>query len=237
MLLKYQKIRDAISQCLNFPDTVLDLVPTAQENGRINEIVEDLKKWESVSKALQGGGNKRISLYGARALFDKLISDFPGKPLTHIRVNASIVNNRHFENGIVKLQGGKESELNPQEKAAVKIFLVEETGTEPPEVVDEDDDAGYAERILNAAEVNKRARVSKSKYRSTLHVSSTSNLCERLFSVAKLIMSPLRKHMDPDHVQCLLFLKANKNFWLGMPQIIQEILDNAPAGDGLRDEV
>ena len=131
----------------------------------------------------------------------------------------------------MKLQGGKESQLNTQENDAVKIFLFDK---ETPEVDDEvDADAGYAEQILNAAELNKRARVDKSKYRSTLNVSSTSNMCERFFSAAKLIMSALRKHMDPDHLEKFLFLKANKSLWIGMPQIIQDILDNAPPGDGL----
>ena len=42
----------------------------------------------------------------------------------------------------------------------------------------------------------KRSRIEKSKYRSTEHVSSTSEVCERIFSVAELVMSDLRKHMD-----------------------------------------
>ena len=92
-------------------------------------------------------------------------------------------------------------------------------------------------RNLNNAESIKRARIDRSKYRFTQHVTETSNMCERLFSLAKLIMSYLRKHMDPDHLEWLLFIKANKNIWLSMPKIIQDILDNAPSGDGISDEV
>ncbi len=87
------------------------------------------------------------------------------------------------------------------------------------------------------AESNKRARIDKSKYRSTQHVTATSNISERLFSLAKLIMSYLRKHMDPDHLEWLPFLKANNNLWLSRPQLIQDIHDNAPPGEGIRDEV
>jgi hypothetical protein len=201
--------------------------------------VDDLKKFESVSKRLQGGGDKRVSVYGVRALFDKLIADFPDKSLAHLRKNAAIVNNIEFENGIVKLQGGKESELTPREKTAVKIFLNQNSAAavESQEDNEADDDEGYATRILNEAEVNKRARIEKSKYRGTLHVASTSNMCERLFSLAKLIMSHLRKSMDPDHLEWLLFLKANKQFWVDMPQIIQEILDESPEEDAFTDEV
>jgi len=52
-----------------------------------------------------------------------------------------------------------------------------------------------------------------------------------------LIIRVVSEHMDPDHLEWLLFLKANNSLWLSMPQLIQVILDNAPAGDGVRDEV
>ena len=105
MLLKYQRIREPISQCLQFPVTVLDLVPSAQENGILNETVEHLNKFESVLKILQGGGGENpVTLYGARALFNGLLKDFPHKSLSYLRANAAIVNNADFENAAVKLQ-------------------------------------------------------------------------------------------------------------------------------------
>ena len=57
------------------------------------------------------------------ALFDKLISDFPRLSLTHIQRNADIIKNKAFENGICKIQGGLEQSLTREEKAAVAIFL------------------------------------------------------------------------------------------------------------------
>ena len=119
----------------------------------------------------------------------------------------------------------------------MRKFSKEATAEEQQLDTYEADDVGYAMRILYNAESNKRARIDKSKYRSTQHVTAPSNMCERLFSLAKLIMSYLRKHMDPDHLEWLLFLKANKNLWLSRPQLIQDILDNAPAGECIRDEV
>ena len=104
MLLKFQRIREPISQCLQFPVTVLDLVPSAQENGILNETVEHLNKFESVLKILQGGGENPVTLYGARALFNGLLKDFPHKSLSYLRANAAIVNNADFENTAVKLQ-------------------------------------------------------------------------------------------------------------------------------------
>ena len=71
----------------------------------------------------------------------------------------------------------------------------------------------------------------RSLYRSTLHVSSTSNICERLFSNAKLIMSHLRSHMDPDSLAMLLFLKANKRFWVD-----KSVIDDIITSEGNDDE-
>ena len=62
------------------------------------------------------------------------------------------------------------------------------------------------------------------------HVSPTSNICERLFSRAKLIMSATRRNMNPDSLNMLLFLRANRHVWPN-PSIIQKILhDRKVAG-------
>ena len=58
-----------------------------------------------------------------------------------------------------------------------------------------------------------------------MHVSPTSNICERLFREAKLIMSATRKNMNPDSLNMLLFLKANRRPW-PKPSMIQKILND-----------
>jgi hypothetical protein len=88
----------------------------------------------------------------------------------------------------------------------------------------------FFEKSQKESQSVKRSRVEKSKYRSTEHVSSTSNVCERLFSVAKLVMSDLRKQMDPDTLNMILFLKANKQLWADKT-IIDEIIADFAASD------
>ena len=60
----------------------------------------------------------------------------------------------------------------------------EESGEHDSDEDDNMQDVDYAEAILQATEVRKRARLNtyKSKYRSMLHIESQSNICERLFS-------------------------------------------------------
>ena len=59
----------------------------------------------------------------------------------------------------------------------------------------------------------KKQKVYTTRYKSTLHVSPTSNICERAFSRAKLIMTAQRRCMDPSTLDGLLFLRYNKDLW------------------------
>ena len=59
-----------------------------------------------------------------KALFRKLVEDYGGEfTLAEIKPDADIVLNKHFENGISKIQACNEEALSHQEKAAVKVFL------------------------------------------------------------------------------------------------------------------
>ena len=78
------------------------------------------------------------------------------------------MNDAVFEIAVVKLQSGREGELTVWKKNAVKKFSKEATAEEQQlDAYDEADDVGYSMRILHNAENNKRARIDKSKYRST----------------------------------------------------------------------
>ena len=189
-------------------------------------ITRSLSDFESVSKGLQFSGKQRVNRYAARNLFDDLLNDYETdeRQLPHLHKNGAIVNNRHFENGIVKIQGGIEHELSPAEKLAVKIFLKPVAIGEPlPPVVPVAQ--SFFQRSVNNSLESKRARIEISKYRSTEHVSTTSNVCERLFSAAKLNMSHLRSSMDPYSLNIILFLKANKSLWEDK-SLIDEIIND-----------
>ena len=86
-------------------------------------------------------------------------------------------------------------------------------------------DLSFADSLLRDGRDIKRRRIAASKYRCTEHITSTSNVCERLFSAARLIMNHLRGHIDPDSCEILLFLKINSRFWEN-PQILDTIIAN-----------
>jgi hypothetical protein len=116
----------------------------------------------------------------------------------------------------------------------VKLFAIPVEDGDPAPAADTD--LSFADTLLRNGQDKKRRRLAASKYRSTEHVTATSNICERLFSAARLILNHLRSHMDPNSCELLLFLKVNKEFWAS-PRIIDQILkergDTVEADDSI----
>ena len=94
-------------------------------------------------------------------------------------------------------------------------------GSEP---VDESSMSFVARMLHNQDEANKRREV-VAQYHSTLHVSPTSNVCERLFSRTKLVMRPHRRLMDPSTLETLLMLRMNKDHW--NVNVVQHVINKA----------
>jgi hypothetical protein len=225
ILVKYKKLKDILPQIQNFPPPVLSLIPNEMEKAQLMELLEDLRKFESVSQMLQNRSQDRPMLCDVRTLFDNLLEDFGAKyQLKHLKKDSDIIENKDFENGIVKIQEHEELNLTQAEKNAVKIFLkpVAASFTPPANGDAEQPATAYAASVLL-----KRKRIEQDKesaYRETKHVVSTSNICECLFSRAKLLFSPLRKRMKASTLETLLFLNANQNLWPDA-SIIQKIID------------
>jgi hypothetical protein len=154
---------------------------------------------------------------------------FAGAVLSHLKSDSDIVNNPNFENGIIKIQSGMEADLTREEITAVKVFKKPDY-LPRNQVAGSPEPTGYASSIRDSLRAEKRQRTETSQYRKTLHVSTTSNICERLNSNARLIMNYLRKHMDPDTLQLIIFLKYNRDFWK-TEKVIDDIL-----GDQTLDE-
>jgi len=66
-----------------------------------------------------------------------------------------------------------------------------------------------------------------SKYVDTRFSSGTSNVCERLISKAKHIMTPTRRRMGPSTLEAILLLKIISDLWDA--ELIQKILDEEEA--------
>lgn len=51
------------------------------------------------------------------------------------------------------------------------------------------------------------------RYELVHYIPPTSNVAERFFSQAGIVLSPLRQAMAPVQLENILFLKMNRRFW------------------------
>jgi len=114
----------------------------------------------------------------SRLLFDQLVNDHPSFA-SKLSATASIVKNKDFENGLVKLLQDKESELTLFEKEQLKGFLKESQTSSTRNEVDKNDN--YVQRAFKKARIEKESGC----YIDVSFVSPTSNICERSFSKAR----------------------------------------------------
>ena len=64
-----------------------------------------------------------------------------------------------------------------------------------------------------AALRSKRRKVSMGIYADLNFIPPTSNVVERLFSTARLVLTDYRKSMSPSTFECVMFLKFNSSLW------------------------
>jgi len=96
----------------------------------------------------------------------------------------------------------------------VKLFLKETVVIGAANSEDEVRKGNKVDFALTLLKRNKKRKVSAgSKYIDLTWIPPTSNIVERLFSAARLVLTDYRKSMDDYSFECLMFLKTNKNFW------------------------
>ena len=192
-----------------------DLIPNATQKRQVESLIKVLAQIEVVNKDFQTDDATKITLSYVRTCFDGLIESFPDLS-SHLATNAEVVAFPDFENAIVKIQRGNESNLNAQEKRAVSQFLknVPDRAVSRNEERKEEPELSFIERMrLKDAQSKKQRLSSTSKYINTFIVAPTSDICEQLFSRAKNIMTPNRRRMDPSTLEDILILKLNTDLW------------------------
>ncbi|KAF4139214.1 hypothetical protein GN958_ATG03815 [Phytophthora infestans] len=172
-----------------------DFIPTPRENVRLKALYEDLKNLESVNKKLQ---TTTLSLLDVRALVDHVIKHYPGTEL-YLSPTASLAKIPDFENGVVKLMAGRENILTRGERAAVvKLLQTSDTLATVPQEEGEDVHQSFAEVALSQEEVT-------SSKEDLKWIPPTSNDVKRLFSLAEIVFSHLRRSLNPMTLETILF--------------------------------
>jgi hypothetical protein len=114
--------------------------------------------------------------------------------------------NNYFQSGITKIQLKKEGQMNGVERDAVKKFL------KPGAIVSSNTNVP-ALSLLQAAAQEVHVNTGESNYVNTDWIDISSDCCERLFSIARLVNHYTRKSMTPESLEICLYLWANKELW------------------------
>ena len=133
---------------------------------------------------------------------------------TYIDPNSEKLPDPHFLSGVSKIQERKFTSLTDAEKEACAHLKKAEAEAPPGDDVDND-----ANRIpLSMQERIKRRKQETSDNNEDIYM-NVDSICgsaaevERLWSIAKYILTDQRKSMTPQMFEALLFLKINERFW------------------------
>ena len=200
MLRRFFEIKSSIDE--KDPELACNL-PSGQELLQLQKIMADLREFETITKQLQ---NSACTMSEVRAVFDTVIQEYPSMDY-YLGANAQIVHSPTFENGIVKVMDDAIDDLSNEEKDAVVIFR---KGTNSSV---EGSSTCEGLTIVQRALKNKRRKVINEEYCDLTYVPPTSNIVERLFSKARLVLTDYRKSMTPYTFECVMFLKMNQEYW------------------------
>jgi len=212
MVLSYARIRTEIRKV----EAVEDLVPSGGAHRKLIELLDHMKKFESVTKWLQ---RPETNMAEVRLLFDSLLDEYPIMS-EHLKPGARIVHSPSFENGVVKVING--TKLTSAETAAVATFEVAEDpaahrgaarGAAASRPKRKARELGYAELVLTAGRKQRRGEHGPTYDALLSMIPPTSNACERLFSESKMILTPQRSSMRAANFEMLAFLRANRSMW------------------------
>ena len=230
------KLKEHLPNC-GFDRPTLNLIPTEPDWGHIVELHEHLKSFKSVSKWLQTGvseeGEKReVNFFTCRKVFNALIQKYsqPGadeKTIAHwLGPNASIIHDKNFENAVERIHSGESyANLSAIEKRSLSVFLCDRPSTPRTSERDTVVNADIVTQTLNSASVQIQLnRAAVERIRPIRHILRVNNICERIFSRTKRIMTDSRKHMDPSTLESLIMLRTNKDMW--DERDIQWVIDN-----------
>ena len=149
---------------------------------------------------------------------------------SYLSPDAAIVHSKDFEKGVVKVIGGEEDFLTPVEKVALRKLLIIPTEESASGGLNNSSSEDDLIRVVEEKEARKRQRTTiQSKYRCLDHVTATSTLVEQINSIAKFLLTDMRKSMYPRNLEILLMLKYNR--WLWDIDTVNKLVMQVGSGD------
>ena len=171
-----------------------------------------------VTKELQ---KSSTTLADVLALFDTVAEDY-AEPNHYLAMNTKVVHIPEFESAIVKILNNHVADLTASETECVQCLKMEHVASS------EADCTTSPSKILSiAARARKKRRISMvqlNQYGDPRFILPTTNVCERLFSVAGNALSNRRQRIVPVNFEKQMFLKVSQE--LSSIDEVNEIVRN-----------
>ena len=166
--------------------------------------MKDLTQFESVTKMLQ---KLDFTLADVRQVFDAILAEFPCMS-RYLAVDGAVVHSPTFESTIVKVLNDPDTVME-DEALLLRMFKVHEEDTDQ----EPDEQLTIAEMAMHAKKRRKVTKRMATTFKDLSFIHPTSNMVERLFSRARLVLTDYRKSMSPYTFECLMFLGNNRDLW------------------------
>lgn len=156
---------------------------------------------------------ENLTMSEARTVFDVIVDNFQldATHSSYLFNNCSLLHDFNFENAIVDIQNHKGHELNRQQLQSTMKLLKKV----PKAVITQNSsrstfDEGYYQK---RQKLSSQEPTTSDSYINTTFIPPTSNICERLFSKAKIIYGTQRHRIEIESFECQLYLHVNRDYW------------------------
>ena len=214
MISRFEKIYSELEKIVE----LLELLPTHPEKAILVKALHCLTKFNQITVMLQRDG---ITFVEVRRIMDAVLADYP-EFAHHLSETASIVENPVFEKAVMRIASSLP--LTEEQRCAATCLLLEKNNHGGAEIAaynagassSDDDDEATNNALKVQRRLKRQKRVSNTAGDNYINLDllpGTSVNCERLFSLAKHILSDTRKKTSPRLFEALLFLKVNREMW------------------------
>ncbi|ETP30779.1 hypothetical protein F442_20288 [Phytophthora nicotianae P10297] len=187
MLARYVRTRDEIKKV----DAVFDLIPNTAVHRRIEALLADLRVFNNVTIKLQRDISRGLQRYPSL------------KP--QLNASANVVYSPVFEAAVVK--GAAAYPL----ESVTPLRLLRKRQSPAPSA--SHCQADFATAVLRSWKAGSAAPAAEVYLELLQKTPPSSNRVERLFSQAKLVLTPQRLSLLPVNMEMLLFLRTNRSYW------------------------
>jgi len=204
MIKRYLSLHFSIINISNYHEATKALCLSLDEHNEIELLFNALTDLEKATVYLQ---RDNLTLMAAKMYFEHLIGLYPS--LTpQLGSDAKVVKFKKFESALFKLQK-KENNLDDDELESIAKFR----NSNPVQNISNIENPDIADIIEQQIKKTKTNADNIELHGDLLYIPPTSNIAERLFSLAKHVLTDYRASMSHERFEGIMLLKSNRSFW------------------------